>query len=73
MNKANIVLEVPYGKIIIEFEDFSFTYYGFKVQFEYEINTKIFNMFLIFHKMMFFNYGYFMKIDEYKENNKITD
>lgn len=73
MNTIEITLENPNKKIVLDsFDTFSISYYGIKVDFINKMSDgfllqlcsdkstdKIFNFFLILHKMLFFNYGYF--------------
>lgn len=84
MKKINIVLKCPNNHILY-FNNFSLDYKAYKVCFKnynnsinIEINSEkssrdMFDLFLILHKMIFLNYGYFMVIKDYRENNISVD
>ena len=85
MNNIKVNLNIPKtGVKIDKFDDFNVKYYKYDIKFIYEDNISIqiksnckletiFNFFLTLHKMIFFNYGFFMEIEKYIENGKETD
>lgn len=87
INNVEIYLEIPKQKNKIdEFDTIEFNYYGYITKIEYistftfeikidsNFNDKlIFEYFSIILKLLFFNYGYFMKIKSYTVNNKIVN
>lgn len=85
MNNIEIKLDIPkVGNKIEKFDDFNIKYYKYDIKFLYKDNISIqiksnckletiFNFFLTLHKMIFFNYGFFMEVKKYIENDKEID
>lgn len=85
MNKLKVILKNDPHKAILEsFSDFKFKYSNCNISYNYEnlqiivtIKSKksfkeLYEMFMLQYELLFINFGYFIPIAEYKENDDIS-
>lgn len=85
MNNLKVILKNdPHKAILEDFSDFGFEYSYFNISYNYEnlqitvtIKSKksfkeLYEIFMLQYELLFLNFGYFIPIAEYKENDEIS-
>ena len=85
MNKLKVILKNdPHKAILEDFSDFGFEYSDCDISYTYEnlqiiviIKSKksfkkLYEIFMLQYELLFINFGYFIPIAEYKENDEVS-